>query len=244
MHVLVTRSEGDALALKSRLDELGCRVSLAPLIKIVPNAVSLSALDGATALVATSRNALKALTGSPALQRAKSLPLFVVGPGTAAIAREIGFSGITEGAGTAAGLVPTLKARAANETFVHLSGDVLSFDLVTALALQGVAIRRVTAYRSVPTRTLPLDVVKALRNRDIDAVVLMSPRTAEVWAHLANGAASPADLTAIIHLCLSQAVAEALTGSEAEKNVMIAARPNLEEMLALLKRLAAHSKAE
>ena len=244
MHILITRPEGDALPLKSRLEQLGCRVTLAPLIGVVPNVIPFSALDGATALVATSRNALKALAASPALQRAKSLPLYVVGPGTAATAREIGFSQITEGTGTAAGLVLVLKARAQGETFVHLGGDVLAFDLETALASQGVNVRRLTAYQSVPAETLAPGVIAALRDRDISAVVLMSPRTAEIWARLAGRSASPADLAEVAHLCLSGAVAEALRESEVEGKIMIAARPNLEEMLALVKRLAAQSKAE
>ena len=83
MHVLITRPEGDGEALKAQIEQLGCRATLAPLISIVSEAIPLSAIAGATALIVTSRNALKALAASPSLGAAMALPLYAVGPGTA-----------------------------------------------------------------------------------------------------------------------------------------------------------------
>jgi len=246
MHVLITRPEADAEALKSRIEELGCRATLAPLVAIVPNAIPLSAIEGATALVTTSRNPLKALAGSPALGLAKSLPLYVVGPGTAAMAREIGFTDVIEGAGTAADLAATLSAlgrRDGGGTFAYLRGDVLAFDLEAALKRAEVNVVSVAAYRSVAAETLAPNVAAALARREIDAVMLMSPRTAETWARLAGDLIASAGRP-IAHLCLSKAVAKALLSRFAANNVLIAAHPSLEEMLALVKRLAAHSGAE
>jgi uroporphyrinogen-III synthase len=245
MHVLITRPEADAEALKSRIEELGCRATLAPLVAIVPNAIPLSAIEGATALVTTSRNALKALAGSPALGLAKSLPLYVVGPGTAAMAREIGFTDVIEGAGTAADLAAKLSAqgRSDGSTFAYLRGDVLAFDLEAAVKRAEVNVVSVAAYRSVAAETLAPNVAAALARREIDAVMLMSPRTAETWARLAGDLIASAGRP-IAHLCLSEAVAKALLSRFAANNVLIAAHPSLEEMLALVKRLAAHSGAE
>jgi uroporphyrinogen-III synthase len=245
MHVLITRPEADAEALKSRIEELGCRATLAPLVAIVPNAIPLSAIEGATALVTTSRNALKALAGSPALGLAKSLPLYVVGPGTAAMAREIGFTDIIEGAGTAADLAAKLSAQGQSDgsTFAYLRGDVLAFDLEAALKRAEANVVSVAAYRSVAAETLAPNVAAALARREIDAVMLMSPRTAETWARLAGDLIASAGRP-IAHLCLSEAVAKALLSRFAANNVLIAAHPSLEEMLALVKRLAAHSGAE
>lgn len=245
MHVLITRPEADAEALKSRIEELGCRATLAPLVAIVPNAIPLSAIAGATALVTTSRNALKALAGSPALGLAKSLPLYVVGPGTAAMAREIGFTDVIEGAGTSADLAATLSAQGRSDggTFAYLRGDVLAFDLEAALKRAEVNVVSVAAYRSVAAETLAPSVAAALARGEIDAVMLMSPRTAETWARLAGDLIASAGRP-IAHLCLSEAVAKALLSRFAANNVLIAAHPSLEEMLALVKRLAAHSGAE
>jgi hypothetical protein len=97
MHVLVTRPKGDGETLKAEIERLGCEVSLEPLIRIVPNEIPQSAIDGASTLIVTSRNALKALAPSPALAAAMALPLMTVGPGTAALALEMGFKDVFEG---------------------------------------------------------------------------------------------------------------------------------------------------
>lgn len=243
MHVLITRPEGDGETLKERIEQLGCRATLAPLVNIVFETIPLSALRGATALIATSRNALRALAASPALHAAVALPLYTVGPGTTAIARELGFNDVREGPGTGAELVPMLTAdgRTKGGSFVHLAGNVLAFDLKTALAGQGINIKTVPAYRTVAVENLSPAVTEALRNRDIDAVILMSPKTTEAWLRLAAEVLVPAALSGMNHLCLSEAVAKALKAQLAAGNIYVAARPNLEEMLALVKRLAAHS---
>ena len=110
-----------------------------------------------------------------------------------------------------------------------------------ALAGQGLKIKTVTAYRAVAAKNLSPAVTEALRNRDIDAVILMSPKTTEAWVRLAADVLTPEVISGINHLCLSEAVARPLKAQLAAGNIFVAARPNLEEMLALVKRLAAHS---
>jgi uroporphyrinogen-III synthase len=246
MHVLVTRPEGDGEALKTRIEQLGCKASLEPLIRLVPDAVPLSAIEEASALIVTSRNALRALSTSPALQLALTLPLIVVGPATAAMALEMGFQNVFEGAGTAADLVSEIVRRSREESgvFVYLSGDVLAFDLPAALRSRNVDIRSVVAYRSVPARSLSPRVIEALTSHEIDVVILMSPRTAEIWAQLAYDLLPQPDLSGITYVCLSEAIAGVLKSHMPVAKVEICARPNLEEMFAVLKRLAGRSEAE
>src|SRR5262249_2280330 len=110
MHVLITRPVQDSEPFKTRLEEMGCRVTLAPLMATVSNDMAADALSDGTGLIATSRNALAALAESPALSMAVKLPLYVVGPGTAAFARERGFSEVIEGSGRVEALVPILAA--------------------------------------------------------------------------------------------------------------------------------------
>ena len=109
MHVLLTRPERDAAALRARIAALGCRVSLAPLLDIQLRPIAADALAGMTAIVATSRNGLKALAHSDALQTARALPLFAVGPATAQLAQDLGFKTVIPGAGTGADLVPVIS---------------------------------------------------------------------------------------------------------------------------------------
>lgn len=246
MHVLVTRPKRDGEALKARLEQHGWRASLEPLIDIVPNAVPISAIENASGLIATSRNALEALAPSPALPLALTLPLLVVGPGTAERALELGFRDVFEGSGTGADLVPEIAHRSKMDgtTFIYLAGDVKAFDLSAALARQNVGIKTVTVYQSVAAETLTPQTVEALRRREFDAVTLMSPRTADTWGLLISRLLPCPDLSGITYVCLSQNVSEALKARVQAPHILIAARPNLEELIVVLKRLAARPEAE
>lgn len=241
MHVVVTRPAADAEPLKSHIEALGWQVTLAPLIDIMPNVIPGDVLRDATSLIATSRNAL-----TPALRSVIDLPLFAVGPGTGAVARDIGFTKVVEGPGTGSELVPILVSRRTElgECPVYLRGDVVAFDVEGALGKAGIKVKAANAYRSVAAETLDPVVIKALQNGDIDAVTLMSPRTAKTWARLVGALSPPVQLSGVTHLCLSDRVVEALGQPEKTFKVLVASQPNLEAMIALVKRLAANSKAE
>lgn len=243
MHVLITRPERDAADLKSRIEALGCTVTLAPLLEIDLGDIRAGAFDGASGIVATSRNGLRALVQSPALQAAKDLPVFVVGPATARLAREIGFQTVIEGQGTAADLVPVIVAHCGGgiKTLAHLAGDHLAFDLARALGDHGISLVSVPAYRSVAAKTLKQPALDLIAAGAIDAVILMSPRSARTWQNLTQALPGPSALTAITHICLSQAVAEGLQPS-GRFTTEIAALPTIDEIVALVYRLAGNAK--
>lgn len=250
MHILITRPEADADGLKARLEALGHTVSLAPLLTIVFEEIATDALSKVTALVATSRNGLRALATSQALATATALPVFAVGPATADLAHNLGFRDIVQGAGTAAGLVALIAAHPAarNGTVLHLAGNYLAYDLRAALSSRGIRLTTLPTYRSVAAEKLPGAVMAALAGGSVDAVILMSPRTAEIWAAHVKNLPVKADMTAVTYVCLSSAVAGALRVDLPDRGqapkIEVAARPNAEEILALVRGLAAHSKAE
>ena len=258
MHVLLTRPDADAEPLKSRIEQLGHRVSLAPLLTIELQNIASTALQGASAIVATSRNGLRALAASPALSPALHLPLFAVGPATSAYARELGFVNILPGAGTAADLVPIIAANPAAKvgSIVHLAGVHLAFDLAGVLAQLGIRLTALPAYRSVAAETLDPGIAAGLEAKAFDAVILMSPRTAATWADLMQKPSFAAALTAMTHICLSDAVAAEVRDKLPQKypgsplaspnaaRIEVAAKPKTEEILALVSRLAAQSNPE
>lgn len=243
MHVLLTRPEHDAAALKARIEAFGCRVSLAPLLGIRFHPIAAEALAGASAIVATSRNGLKALAHSEALEKARALPVFAVGPATAQLAHDLGFAIVIPGAGTGAELVPVISAhpRATSGPLVHLAGDHTAFDLAGALNGQGIELKTVPAYASVAAETLPAEAAEALTAGSVDAVVLMSPRTAIIWARLTGALPGDPALTGITHICLSEAVAGALSG-RSNLTVVIAEKPNADAIVSAVYRLAGATK--
>lgn len=95
MRLLVTRPEPDALKLGAILEEAGHEAAVEPLLSVSFEGEAID-VDGAQALVATSRNALRALKASPALAQARRLPLFAVGKATADEARALGFAGVPD----------------------------------------------------------------------------------------------------------------------------------------------------
>lgn len=253
MHALITRAAGDGCELGGALTAIGWTVSFAPLLRIEYADIGDEALEGASALAFTSRYAVAALRRSAALRRAVELPVFAVGPATARAAQEAGFQRIITGQGTAAELLSTIlqsRERGAGP-IVHVAGADLAFDLQGAATKAGLAVRTVVAYRSVAVETLPADIVAAAVQGTLDTVVLLSPRTAQSWVRTVNAVGNgDIILRKMRHVCLSPAVADAVTATARIENgpgtaevlkFDVALRPNMEEILALMRRLVEHS---
>lgn len=241
MRLLVTRPRPDAEAQARKLRDLGHEPLVAPLLRVEFLDAGPLPLDNVQALIATSRNGLRALARNEALEKAKALPLFAVGPATAAMADSLGFARIEEGDGTAAALAPLIAETcdSRRDALLHLAGERLAADLGGELEKRGFTVLQPRLYRTVPAPSLDSEVRTALATGDIDGVVLMSPFTARVWAGLVcdGGLAGPA--SALRHFCLSPNVAEALAGLDAAK-IDIAQEPREEGLLALIARKAAH----
>jgi uroporphyrinogen-III synthase len=234
MRLLVTRPEPDASREAEALAARGHVPVLAPLLTIeFMGAVPLQ-LEGAKALIATSRNALRALVSHPERGEALGLPLFAVGEGTAREAQELGFADVTIGPGTGAELVALIRDefRPERGPLVHLAGENLAFDLKGALERQGFTVRRAVLYRATRTREFPVDVADALQAGELDGVILMSPRTAKTFAALHAGLGPVNQARRLVCFCLSEAVADEVMARGFE--VRVAANPREEDVLALL----------
>jgi uroporphyrinogen-III synthase len=238
MHVLVTRAEPDASELKVQLEALGHTVTVEPLLQIEFMPLKAGSFKSAQALIATSRNGLRALAASPVRPHALKLPIFVVGPGTAELARTLGFQRIIEGAGTAGDLVPQVAGQIepARGTVVYLAGETFAFDLEAALENQRIAVRKVTVYRAKPSQTLTARTAQLIASGPLDAVILMSPRTAAVFTQLVSAARLKDSAHRLAYLCLSKAVAQGLQGLGPVR-AEVAAKPNTDEILRLVERV-------
>ena len=125
------------------------------------------------------------------------------------------------------------KVLPAKGALLHLAGDKLAFDLKQALEREGLTVREEIMYRTRPQQKLGPAAADAIRVGSLDGVILMSPRTASIFAALATGAGLADAARKLGYFCLSEAVAEGLE-TLAPSDVRIARRPNLEEVLALL----------
>lgn len=235
MRLLVTRPEPDALKLGALLEDAGHEATIEPLLSVTFDGGEAIELDGAQALIATSRNALRALKASPVLAQARDLPLFAVGKATAVEARALGFATVVTGAGTAAELVSHVVSALdpAAGLVVHLRGDTVAGDLPGALETHGFRLVQFIVYRMVAATTLSDETVEQLGTGEIDGVILLSPRTAAVYADLIGRHHLSTAVRKLPHFCLSNAVARRLAPlGQLIKHV--AETPRLSDVLALI----------
>jgi uroporphyrinogen-III synthase len=238
MRLLITRPEEDGSRLAAHVRALGWEPVLLPLLKIEYTDAPALPLDGAQALIATSRNGLRALARNASFEAAKRLPIYCVGEGTAALAEEFGFNERHVGEGTGRELVPLIARTAKPDTgaLLYLTGEHIAFDLASVLAALRFTVRRFILYHAVENPDTG-QLLGAYLRRGLHGAVLMSPRTAEIFANLlttdlltTNGQAAIRDLTCY---CYSTAVAKPLEAFKGLR-LKIAARPVESDLLSLI----------
>lgn len=245
MRLLVTRAEPDALKLRAQLEEMGHEATVEPLLSVAFEDNPNIDLDGVQALIATSRNGVRALRNHPLRREAAAIPLFAVGRATADEARTLGFETVITGAGNADALINHIVSVVdpAAGLLLHLAGDRLAVDLVGDLEAQGFRVVEVVVYRTVAARFLSEDAVEQIAMGEIDGVILLSPHTAAVYASLIRKQGLRSAVRALTHFCLSQAVARRLE-ELGQARIEIAARPTLKEVLASIAAHTAQSHGE
>src|ERR687884_298013 len=103
MRLLVTRPEPDVTATAQALRARGHDAVVEPMLRIEPLETPIPP-GRYQAVVSTSANGVRALTGRPELAVLLDLPFLAVGPATAAAARDAGFRRVRMAEGDAAAL--------------------------------------------------------------------------------------------------------------------------------------------
>lgn len=238
MLFLVTRPEPDGSKLKAMIEALDHEAIVEPLMEaeLLPDAID--SLEGVAAVVATSRNGLRALSHSPYLRDAIALPLFVVGRGTLEEAQRLGFERIAVGPGTvsgfAAGIAGTLDP--ADGLILHLAADVKAGDLAGELDLLGFRVLQPIVYRMKTAEALSEGTREAIGDGHIEGVVLMSPRTARIYAGLIRRHGLADAAAEVVHVCLSDAVARGLSTLR-DVPVEVAGGPSMGALMDVIERV-------
>ena len=235
MRLLLTRPKSDDDPLPGLLETAGHSIIIEPLLSVesLQPAAFIEVL--LQAVVATSANAIRAAKSSALLAPVLELPLFAVGTATATAARDAGFKHIVEGPGTARDLVAFMLARLQPQEggILYFRGEHVAFELAPELTQAGLIVQECIVYRAVPAVSFTVPTLKALRQGKIDGVVLLSPRTAAIYAGLVSAAGLSPEIRKPAHYCLSDRVAAplaALPGVTAR----ISTRPALQELVALI----------
>ncbi|HEY4344884.1 MAG TPA: uroporphyrinogen-III synthase [Parvibaculum sp.] len=233
MRLLVTRPDEDAGSLVAALTALGHEAVAAPLLSIrvlldvkIPDAAY-------RALLVTSANGVRALGRH--VERLLSLKVFAVGEASAEAAREAGFADVEAAGGDVASLTALVARRLApgGGPLLHIAGSIVAGDLKGDLEKLNFSVMRTVLYEAVTAPRLPDHAAVDLKAGRIDGVLLYSPRTAKTFAALVRDEGVEGALSGVTAYCLSQAVAEALTGLPLAA-IRVAAAPDQLSLLGLI----------
>lgn len=232
MRLLVTRPEEDCAATVDALARLGHAGVPEPLLVVQPVAGQLPDLTRFQALLITSRNGLRILAR---LTEERKLPVYAVGPGSAAAARAAGFSEVHDADGDAHALAELVAQRLdpAAGPLLHGAGRDVALGLKERLVEEGFDFRRIVLYAAEPVARFSAVALDALEQGTLDGVLFYSPRTAATFADLIRRAGMQQACTSLSAYCLSHAVAAAIAQLP-WKAVHTAAAPNQDALLALL----------
>ncbi len=232
MRLLVTRPLDESQALAERLEARGHQAAIEPLLTIAPDLFAPLSLEGVQALLFTSANGVRAFAlRSPR----RDLPVYAVGPATAAAAREIGCATVESAGGDVRALAALVVTRLdpARGALLHVAGRVVAGDLAGPLAARGFVVGRAALYAAEPATRLSAAAHDALADGVLDGVLLFSPRSAATFAAVTAAPELRAALSRLTLFALSPAVAEAVADL-GWRRVAIAATPDEDALLALV----------
>ncbi len=231
MRILITRPKKDSEHVAALLRTRGHEPILSPLMEVRFLDGHEISLEGVQAVLATSANGVCALAGRTTR---RDIPIFAVGPQTAAAAREAGFVRVGDAQGDAV-LLAEATARWSNPAcgaLLHITGREHEGALARTLIGRGYDVRTAILYEVVEQPSLSAEAAHALAAGILDAVMLYSPRSARIFADCVQRTGLAGSCRKLKALCISKSAADSLAPL-AFAELRIASSPNQEAMLAL-----------
>ncbi len=232
MRVLVTRPSEDSKRVIQALKRQGHAGVAAPLLGVKYTPGPELDFTGVQALLFTSANGVRAFC---ARSDERHLTALCVGDATGREALDVGFETVKSAGGDVEALAALVKDALdpAQGALLHPAGSKVAGDLKSLVENAGFAYRREVLYEAIKATQLPSAALEALRQNDIDGVLLFSPRTGAAFTRLVDKAGVREKLASVTAYCLSAAVAGEI-GNLPWKDVCIAQTPDQTALLALL----------
>lgn len=226
--VLITRPQPGADHLATRVAQAGWKPLIEPLLTIVPEKNADMNFNGYGGLIFTSASGVRAVSRADI---SRDLPVYVVGPATAAAARDSGFIDIRQGGGTVEVLSCFIKNDdRAPRILLHLSGA----DVAGAVRPPpGIRVDRRVVYRVEAADSLTPMCRDAFAEGQIAAALFFSPRTARIFNSLIRAVGRAEALKSVKALCISDSVVECLHDLPWQ-TIVCAATPDTGGVLSLL----------
>lgn len=232
--ILITRPEPGTSSTGKRIAAMGFDPLLLPLSRIEPIEEFKLPIDGNTAAIAlTSANAVRHVADDR-IKSIADLPVYAVGPSTAAQARDRGLQ--VEWVGE--GRVDLLAGEVANrlgpgQTILYLTGRVRRPDFEQLLAATGVTVDVAETYNAALVSYTTNNITDLLSHTPVDAVLVYSAIAAESLLQLTRDTELRHLFESAWFICLSERIAEALAGA-GEARITVANVPTEAAMLDIL----------
>ncbi len=231
--ILITRPQFDAESLSHHLQKRGFDVLHLPLIEIhnLPVASDLDILKN-DVYAFTSANGVRAA-------QAAKLPVrkaFAVGSATLKSCMLAGYEAICANGGVNS-LAALIAAHSPPGRVLHLSGHDKAGDLSGSLINQGLEAVTVTLYRAEACTHIQANISAAIRQQKIDAVMLYSKRSAEIFCALMHQEAVLLEMQRVAYFCLSKNIADILVShgfKQCFKQCFVAPKPTEESLFEIL----------
>jgi len=232
--VLITRPIDDAAPLVAALKARDVEAMVEPMMTIRSTEEPLPELDDAQGVLFTSANGVR---GFMTRTDRRDVKVYAVGEATAEAARRAGFVEIEVAGGDANALAKLVieKCKPDAGKLIHVAGTHVAGNLSEQLTKAGFTMERAVLYDALSAHKFSTGTVESLRRLELEAVMLFSPRTAEIFMTLVDESGAEQGLSTIAAICLSQAVADRLPGERFRK-VVVAAKPDQSAMLDALDR--------
>ena len=163
-----------------------------------------------------------------------ALPCHAVGARTAQAALAAGFLSVDEGPGTAEALADALAGSLSGQSVVYLCGRVRLPAFEARLSSAGVDVRAVETYDTIGIDYADAAVIERLSGWPVDLALVYSARAGAAIRQLAERPALRGLFDKTRFLALSDRVAATL-GNAGGKDIRVAARPDEDALLALLR---------
>jgi len=209
MRVLLTRPLEDSRVTAARLSRLGHSTIVSPLLDIRYREDLSLDFTNVQGLVVTSLNGARALARTT---KRRDLPIYAVGTQTAAQLQQSGFAQVKDADGDAIALANAIAGwtNPAHGALLHVGGADVTGKLRTRLAELGFDLRREILYDAIAATDFTAEAQTALHSRELDAVLLYSPRSAEAFVACLDKANLRGVCREMIAITISEAAARAV----------------------------------
>lgn len=228
--IVITRPEPGASETAGRVRALGLTPVLCPMLVIRVVAASLPPALHIGAVLVTSGNAVP-----PLPEAYRTVPLFAVGNATAERARLAGFTQVTSADGDAKALAQQVRqfVNPAAGPLLLATGRHNGKPLASELRQAGYRVSRRVVYAADPAPALTPEASAALLQERVRAALFFSAETARRFVALVHARPIVAALREVDAVAIGQAAGMALE-TLPWRRVRVAARPNQDEIFALL----------